>query len=114
MRWYEHIYDKYKNNRLKFIKEILKEKPHLKKNSAQRYFNRMQEDRSIKKKLRPIIRKEFHKDFKIQPSYIKLMEFDDMQKMGYKPTPNMLVKYGYKQFEINWLIENRQVYQDEI
>lgn len=44
-----------------------------------------------------------------QPSHIKIIQVQDMKRMGYKITDRFLQQYGYNRFEINWLRYNKVI-----
>lgn len=48
---------------------------------------------------------KYSKEEITKPTQMKLLQIDDMKRMGYKLTRYFLTKYGFTNDEINWLIE---------
>jgi len=97
-----------------FIAKILKIDRKLKKHSAERryyklrqFFINYREEKIINK---DDILEKYNKVtepsvFSSKPNRLKIIEIIEMKKFGIKFTNEYLIKYGYKQSEINWLQE---------
>lgn len=55
---------------------------------------------------------EFPKDELMVPSAIKLLELKDMKRMNYKIDRAFLLKYGFYNYEINYLLQNGYIEND--
>jgi len=50
---------------------------------------------------------------KEEPSYLKMLNFEEMKRMKYKLTRDLLRTYGFNPQEINWLIDKGEDIKDE-
>lgn len=44
--------------------------------------------------------------FRRKPDRLKLITLNDMKRLGFNITKELLRKYGFTDFEINWIIDN--------
>jgi len=84
-------------NKSEFSDLINKRYPHLKESSVERRFY------DCRKELGEQIQHHYPETEKQQLQPLKRIMFDDMKRFGNKINRKELTKYGFKEFEINWL-----------
>jgi len=108
--------DEYKNtiNKEQFIELMFSKYLSLKKNTIiRRYYDlrKMFGEQPVKKiiKKEKVIEEEqerkYPADEVYEPPYRKILELEDMKRFSYKITRQLLRKYGWTDYEINWLDE---------
>lgn len=56
---------------------------------------------------------EFPKDEILVPDIMKMKELEDMKRLKYKLTRSFLVRYGFYNYEINWLLMQGEDIEDD-
>lgn len=79
-----------------FINLVLKHYPNIKEASAKR---RYYDERKEHGEQQPI----YSPEEKRKPSILKMYDVDDMKRYKMKITRQVLEKYGFSRYEINWL-----------
>lgn len=84
-------------NRGKFIKLVLKRYPKIKRVTAERRWRDVVKYVNVPK---------YENDRKKEPSFQSMIKFRDMKEYNQLLTRDNLHKYGFTEFEINWLEDN--------
>lgn len=105
MKKYELEY-KQSLTKIEFVHRLLKKYKGMIKKTAER---RWYDFKVAKLKLKP----EFENHELDMPEKIKMLLFNDMKKYKIKLTKSYLIKYGFEQKEINWLIKNGEIIEDD-
>ena len=48
-------------------------------------------------------------EYRTKPNRLSMIRLQDIVDKGYKVTRSFLIRYGFKENEINWLIENNKL-----
>lgn len=100
-------YDKeYKitNNKYKFIQLLLSKYP-IKPATAERRYYELRKKYKDSKKTKPYT-PPIHPDEVVKPSHTRFLELEDMKRMNVPLTKKNLMRYGFLEYEINWLVEH--------
>ena len=101
MRKYETEYKQTKN-RKDFIVLAMRRYKGIKRNTAiRRYYDL--------RKLLGTQTPKYHSTEKEKPNHIKMLQLQDMKRLNYKITRELLHTYGYSELEINWLIDEEDI-----
>jgi len=97
-----------------FIQNVLKEFPTYNPSSIRRRYydvNKKHSPAEITNRSTPIY---FPENELKEPISLQKMLIIDAKRMKYKITKEFLLKHGFKQYEINWLIKNKEItYEDD-
>lgn len=110
-----------------FIKLLLKKQPHLNPKTAERrYYDvktiPLKEEKEIKKKPKiqtepekkvELKHKKYDDEYKTPVNDFKILMLNDMNRFNIRITRKYLNKYGFSDYEINWLEENGHVFIQE-
>ena len=114
-------------NKEDFINLLLKNKPELKRKTAERRYydvknikveqNNIKNKKEDKKKLpeenKPLNKEKYDKEYKKEVSDMKRLMLQDMLRYNIKITRPYLKKYGFIDYEINWLEDNGFIVLEE-
>lgn len=110
-------------DRKSFILKAIKEYPHLKRETFKRYYDYYEKHVIGKtpnysgtkyKKKEPIVpelilkkpkKQKYLLHEKLEPSRLKVLDLKDMFRYGYILDRDFLMKHGFKDMEVNWLID---------
>lgn len=84
-------------NKKEFTKLVMKRYSHLKESSVERRFY------DCKKILGKQKETKYPDEEKKEPAHLKMIVFNDMKRFGKKTDRDILLKYGFNDYEVNWL-----------
>lgn len=56
---------------------------------------------------------EFPKDEVMVPDSLKMRNYDDMKRLGHRITRKFLNRYGFYDYEVNWLLQRGDKIEDD-
>ena len=45
---------------------------------------------------------------KVKPDHLKLLRLYDLRRLGYDVTRDLLIRHGFTDFEVNWIIDSEE------
>ena len=93
------------NNKYEFIQLLISKYPIKPATAERRYYDVRKKAKTEELKRKPYTPK-IHPDEITKPSYQRLVELEDMKRLKTKLTRENLTRYGFLEYEINWLITN--------